>query len=288
MSARAKGIACIVASAFGFALMAFFVRLCDSYGGPVSCFQKSFFRNVIALAIALAVFAAERRRGGSAAVGGLLAPRALAAVTLRSVFGTIGIFANFYALSRIPIGEAMTLNKTAPFFTVLFAWLVLGERVAGRQFAWLLAAFAGAALVMKPGLRGDDAFAAGCALVGGLGAGLAYVCVRQLGRMKVGGAPIVLFFSTFSCLASLPFMALDLRPMTAAQVAIMLGAGAGAAIGQFGITAAYRFAEPRSIAVFDYTNVIFTALLGFIFLGQVPDALSVAGFAVILLAAWRI
>ncbi|MBQ6137600.1 MAG: EamA family transporter, partial [Kiritimatiellae bacterium] len=121
-----------------------------------------------------------------------------------------------------------------------------------------------------------------------LGAGLAYVCVRQLGRMKVGGAPIVLFFSAFSCLASLPCLALDLRPMTAAQVAIMLGAGAGAAIGQFGITAAYRFAEPRSIAVFDYTNVIFTALLGFVFLGQVPDALSVAGFAVILLAAWRI
>jgi hypothetical protein len=76
--------------------------------------------------------------------------------------------------------------------------------------------------------------------------------------------------------------------MTMAQVLILVGAGAGAALGQFGVTAAYRYAEPRSIAVYDYTNVIFTALFGFAFFGQVPDALSVVGFAVILLAAFGI
>ena len=63
-------------------------------------------------------------------------------------------------------------------------------------------------------------------------------------------------------------------------------AGVGAAIGQFGVTLAYRYAEPRSIAVYDYTNVIFTALFGFVFFAQVPDLLSVAGFVVILAAAF--
>ena len=76
-------------------------------------------------------------------------------------------------------------------------------------------------------------------------------------------------------------------PMTPAQVLIMLGAGVGAAIGQFGVTAAYRFAAPREVAVFDYTNVIFTSLFGFAFFGQVPDVASVAGFALIVLAAVR-
>ena len=52
MSSRGKGILAIVMSAFGFALMALFVRLCDDYGAPISSFQKSFFRNVVALAIA--------------------------------------------------------------------------------------------------------------------------------------------------------------------------------------------------------------------------------------------
>ena len=295
---RGKGIACIVASAFGFALMAFFVRLCDDFGGEITCFQKSFFRNVLALVIALVVFYRGRRseRTGAKGVGalGFLSPycpnslgcKATVALILRAVFGTVGIFANFYALSKIPIGEGMTLNKTAPFFTVLFSWIFLGERVSWRQFGHLLLAFAGAALVMKPGFRGGGTFAAAMALTGGLGAGLAYVCVHQLGRMKVNGAFIVLFFSAFSCLASLPFTAVDFRPMTIAQVLILVGAGAGAALGQFGVTAAYRYAEPRSIAVYDYTNVVFTALFGFAFFSQVPDALSVVGFAVILLAAF--
>lgn len=286
---RGKGIACIVASAFGFALMAFFVRLCDDCGGAVSCFQKSFFRNVIALMIALAVFCRERRRPAAAGVpsSGVPAPGAWAPLVFRSVFGTVGIFANFYALSRIPIGEAMTLNKTAPFFTVFFSWVLLGERVSRRQFACLALAFAGAVLVMRPGFRGGESFAAAVALVGGLGAGLAYVCVHQLGRLGVDAAFVVLFFSAFSCAASLPFVVFDFRPMTLGQVFVMLGAGAGAAIGQFGVTAAYRYAEPRSIAAYDYTNVIFTALLGFAFFAQVPDLLSVAGFAVILFAAVR-
>ena len=284
MSDRTKGILCIIASAFGFALMALFVRLCDDYGGEVSSFQKSFFRNAIALVIAVAVFAQGRR---SCAARGTLpeSARSWTALLFRSVFGLVGIFANFYALSKIPIGEAMTLNKTAPFFTVFFSWILLREKVTRRQLAYLCLAFVGAILVMKPGFRGVETFASICALVGGLGAGLAYVCVHELGRAKIDGAFIVLFFSAFSCLGSIPFMAHDFRPMTFAQVAIMLGAGAGAALGQFGVTAAYRYAEPRSIALYDYTNIVFTALLGFLFFGQIPDLVSVAGFVVIIIAA---
>lgn len=281
MSDRAKGILCIVASAFGFALMAMFVRLCDDYGGEISSFQKSFFRNAIALVIASAVFfrgrGAERSLPADAKSWGMLLGR--------SVFGLVGIFANFYALSRIPIGEAMTLNKTAPFFTVFFSWLLMGEKASRRQILYLVLAFTGALLVMKPGFRGEATFASVCALTGGLGAGFAYVCVHALGRRKVDGAFIVLFFSAFSCLGSLPFVVFGYSPMTPAQVAILLGAGAGAAIGQFGVTAAYRYAEPRSIALYDYANVVFTAMFGIAFFSQVPDFASVAGFLVILLAA---
>ena len=284
MSDRAKGMLCIIASAFGFALMAFFVRLCDDYGGEISSFQKSFFRNAIALVIAAGVFVRGRRAGGAAS--SLPADAKSWGMLLgRSAFGLVGIFANFYALSKIPIGEAMTLNKTAPFFTVFFSWLLMGEKASRRQIIYLVMAFAGALLVMKPGFRGEATFASVCALTGGLGAGLAYVCVHALGRRKVDGAFIVLFFSAFSCLGSLPFVVFGYSPMTPMQVAILLGAGAGAAIGQFGVTAAYRYAEPRSIALYDYTNVVFTALFGFAFFSQVPDVSSVAGFLVILMAA---
>ena len=277
-----RGSIAIIVSAFGFALMAVLVRLCDDYGGEVSSFQKSFFRNIIALMIAGGVFLGSRSHSDFS-----LTPKAWLTLIGRSIFGTIGIFANFYALSHIPVGEAMTLNKTAPFFTVIFSALIFKERISKRQMIFLMVAFLGASLVMKPSFRGDDLFAAMCAVTGGLGAGLAYVCVHALGRMKVNGALIVLFFSAFSSLASIPFMMVDLCPMTFLQIIIMTLAGVSAAIGQFGITLAYRYAEPRSIAIYDYTNVIFTAILGWIMFSQVPDMISVVGFIAIVFAAWK-
>lgn len=283
MTDRARAIACITASAFGFALMAMFVRLCDDCGGPVSSFQKSFFRNAIALIIAMAVFC----RGGSGRRGGRLLSswRAAAVLLLRSVVGTVGIFANFYALGKIPISDAQTLNKTAPFFTVLFAWLFLGERISRRQAAAIAAAFAGVVFVAKPGFVGVDSFALAVGLLGGVAAGGAYACIRKLGVYGTDGAFIVLFFSAFSCLSSVPFMIFDFAPMTAAQVLVLVGAGVGAAAGQFGITAAYRYAAPGSIAAFDYMNIVFTAALGFLFFAQVPDVWSVVGFLMIVCAA---
>ena len=284
MTDRTKGILCILASAFGFALMAMFVRLADDFGGEIGCFQKSFFRNAIALVIAVTVFAARRREDPAS----VRLPRTAAVwapLVLRALCGTLGIFANFYALSRVPIGEAMTLNKTAPFFTVLISWAFFGERMRLRQALTLLVAFAGVALVAKPGFAGAAAVPLLTGLVSGAMAGTAYACVHKLGILKVPGPFIVMFFSAFSCVASVPFAVCDFRPMTLAQTVILLAAGAGAAIGQFGITAAYRYAEPRSIAGFDYTSIVFSAALGFLAFGQVPDPLSTLGFVIILLAA---
>jgi drug/metabolite transporter (DMT)-like permease len=283
MTNRIKAVLSIIASAFGFALMALLVRLCDEYGAEISSFQKGFFRNFIAFAIAAAVFwkGAEARRGKKLLNGW----RPAAVLLLRSAVGTVGIFANFYALGKIPISDAQTLNKTAPFFTVLFAWIFLGEKITRRQLAAITLAFVGVLLVAKPGFERIDGFAVAMGVLGGVAAGGAYACLRKLGIYGLDGAFIVLFFSAFSCIVSVPFIAADFTPMTAVQVWILVGAGAGAALGQFGITAAYRFAAPGSIAVFDYTNIIFTAALGFLFFAQVPDLWSVIGYAAIILAA---
>ena len=291
MTGRAKGIAAVTASALGFALMAACVRLADDFGGPVSSFQKSFFRNVVALAIALAVFVRARllRRPGEGLFAGTgLSPKSLSLLLLRSALGTCGIFANFYALGLVPIADGQTLNKTAPFFTVAFAWLFLGEKATLRQVGALALAFAGVVFVAKPGFAGAAAFPLAVGLFGGACAGGAYACVRALRRHSVEPAFIVVFFSAFSCLASVPFMLARFDPMTWRQVATLFGAGAGAALGQFGITLAYGYAPPREIAVYDYSNILFTAALGLLLFGQVPDAWSVLGFAFILAAAFRL
>jgi len=297
LSSKAKGVLAITASAFGFALMALFVRLCDDYGGPVSAFQKGFFRNLVAFAIALTVFAREKVK-----VGGRGQQRnrqfrfststfnfnSFALLLLRAALGTIGIFANFYALGHITIAEGQTLNKTAPFFTVLFAWLFLGEKASRRQLLPLGLAFLGVVLIAKPGFAGASAYPLATGLLGGVCAGGAYACVRALRRRTVDPAFIVLFFSAFSCLAAVPFMLAGFDPMTWRQVLILFGAGAGAALGQFGITLAYGYAAPREVAVYDYSNILFTAAFGLLFFGQVPDGWSLVGLVAILLAAYRL
>ncbi len=277
MGDRGKGVCCILTSAIGFALMALFVRLCDDCGGPVSSFQKSFFRNIVAVTVAGVLFARMAPRRAVSVPRNVLWP-----LVWRSIFGTIGIFGNFYALSHIPLGDACMLNKLSPFAAVIASWMLLGERVTARQAVAVAVAFGGAMFVVKPGFAlAGETTAALAGLVGGISAGLAYTCVRRLGILKVEPSFIVLFFSGFSTLVTLPFLLFDYHPMTSAQVAVLLGAGISATAGQFGITAAYRFAQPRQLAVYDYTNVVFAALLGFAVFGQVPDVFSWLGMAII-------
>ena len=279
LSGKTKGILSIITSAFGFSLMALFVRLCDDYGSPISAFQKGFFRNLVAFAIALVVFLRTPRP-----LSLVPRPSSLFLLLARAILGTAGIFAHFYALGRISIAEGLTLNKTAPFFTVVFAWMFLGERAGRRQLLALAGAFLGVILIAKPGFAGASAFPLMIGLLSGIGAGGAYACVRALRRHTLSPSFIILFFSAFSCLASVPFMLAGFDPMTAEQVLILFGAGAGAAIGQFGITLAYGYAAPRDIAVFDYSGILFAAVFGYLFFGQIPDLMSIFGFMAILLA----
>ena len=269
--------------------MGMFVRLADDFGEAIPFTQKSFFRNIVAVVVAGVVFARMYGRAGARPSREGRGRVALQRdrmpwwpLVWRSVFGTIGIFGNFYALSHIPLGDACMLNKLSPFSAVVASWLLLGERVTVRQGIAVVVAFVGAMFVVKPGFAlAGETVAALAGLAGGIAAGLAYTCVRRLGILKVEPSFIVLFFSGFSTLVTLPFLLFDYHPMTWTQVAILFGAGVSATAGQFGITAAYRLAQPRELAVYDYTNVVFAALLGFAVFGQVPDIFSWIGIAII-------
>lgn len=99
------------------------------------------------------------------------------------------------------------------------------------------------------------------------------------------GAVIVAYFSGFSCLFTLPFLILDFHPMTIFQILCLLGAGAGAAGGQFAITAAYTHAPAREISVYDYSQLIFTTILGYFLFGDIPDGWSFLGYFIIIAMA---
>ncbi|MBE6848361.1 MAG: DMT family transporter [Ruminococcus sp.] len=269
-----RGILLIILSAFCFAFMNAFVKL----SGDLPSVQKSFFRNFIAFLIALVLLIKDRNnfRFQKEGMGYLL---------LRSVFGTIGILCNFYAIDQLVLSDASMLNKMSPFFTILFSWIFLKERLRPFQGIAVLTAFLGSLLIIKPTLDFTDFIGSAAGLFGGICAGFAYCMVRILGQKGMSKTFIVAFFSGFSCLVTLPFLMLNFHPMTWTQLLFLIGAGAAAAGGQFTITAAYCYAPAKEISVYDYSQIIFSTALGFLFFSEIPDGWSFLGYIIIIAAA---
>ena len=264
------GIIYIICSAFFFALMNMFVRM----AGDLPSVQKSFFRNLIAFFFALIIMKKDQ-------IPFTCKKENRSSLVLRATFGTLGILCNYYAVDHLVLSDASMLNKMSPFFAVLFSYVILKEKISLRQGAVVVGAFLGSLLVIKPTFANMDLLPSLIGLMGVLFAGAAYTFVRKLTTNGEKGPMVVCFFSGFSCLVTLPFLIFDYHPMTLAQLGILLLAGLSAAGGQFTITAAYTYAPAREISVYDYSQIIFAALLGFIVFGDVPDLLSWIGYAVI-------
>lgn len=269
-----RAIILIIISAFSFAMMNMFVHL----AGDLPATQKSFFRNLIAFIIAAAAIIKDK-------VPLKLERNAWLPLFSRALFGTIGILCNFYALDKLDLADASILNKMSPFFVIVFSIILLKEKITLPQFLFVFGALCGAMFVVKPSFSNASTLPALIALTGGICAGLAYTLVRLLGQRGVKGVLIVAFFSGFSCLFTLPFLIFDFRPMTLQQLLILIGAGVSAAAGQFTITAAYTNAPAREVSIYDYTQIIFAAGLGFLVFGQIPDMLSWLGYFIIIAMA---
>lgn len=270
MNQKNKGIGLILLSSFFFALMNLFVRL----SGNLPSIQKSFFRNFVAMLFAAAILWKERPEIS-------LDKTSKKYLLYRSICGTVGILCNFYAVDHLVLADASMLNKMSPFFAVLFGILILKERVSLFQGGCVIAAFTGVLFVVKPTGLHMELFPALVGLLGGLGAGVAYTYVRALGQRGVKGPFIVFFFSAFSCIVTLPYLLLQYHPMLPGQLALLLLAGLAAAGGQFTITAAYCCAPAREISVYDYSQILFSALLGYFVFGQVSDVFSWLGYGII-------
>ena len=240
MNTKNKAIVCILISAFGFSIM----NLCVKLSGDLPSIEKSFFRNLVAAIIAFILL--YRSKAGFSCK-----KENLPALILRAVLGTIGIFCNFYALSHMVLSDASMLNKLSPFFTLIFSYIFLKEKLSPFQCIAIVIAFIGSLFIIKPSFDLTATFPALCGFIGGVCAGGAYTCVRYLGIKGEKGPFIVFFFSAFSCLAALPYIIFFFEPMTLQQFLILIGAGAGAAVGQFGITAAYKYAPAREISIYD-------------------------------------
>lgn len=267
---KTKGIIHIVVAAFGFSVMSLFVKL----AGDLPAFQKAFFRNFIALIFITVMMLREN-------IGFAPKKENIPGLLGRSLCGTLGLLCNFYALGTLNLSDANMLNKLSPFFAIIFSIFLLREKPTAAQVLGVAVAFGGSLLIIKPGFADAQLIPALAGVLGGLGAGAAYTFVRKLGKKGENSKRIVFYFSAFSCLFCLPFLIVRYKSMTFLQTLYLIFAGTFACVGQLGITKAYLCAPAKEISVYDYTQVIFAALLGFFVFGDLPDIWSVLGYILI-------
>jgi drug/metabolite transporter (DMT)-like permease len=207
---------------------------------------------------------------------------------LRGLLGYGSLSCYFWAVQRLPLGDAVLLQYTHPVFVGLLAPLLLGEPTRRQHWPNVLMALAGVALVVGP--SGELRGAALVALVGSLCSGLAYMAVRDLARTE-HPLTILISFPVATIPGSLVATLAAGRaaiPHGAVEIGAHLAVFACAMIGQVALTAGLARADAARATAVSMTGPVFALIFGLTLFGTVPRPASLAGTALVLVALWRL
>lgn len=189
----------------------------------------------------------------------------------------------FAAFRLMPLADVVAITFSTPLFLTLLSIPLLGERVGPHRWAAVLAGFAGVLLMIRAGGGLGGGLASTGALLALASAAIGAILTIAVRRMTLTeSSPILVTYpalvTTLLSVALLPFG----WTIPDWQDALLLAAiGLGSGIGQFWWTQAFRFAPAAVAAPFSYLSMIWSMGLGYLFWGDVPSAMLVAGAAVV-------
>jgi drug/metabolite transporter (DMT)-like permease len=197
----------------------------------------------------------------------------------RAALQLAGTVCNFAALANLPLAEVRGIIFSAPLLITFFAALLLGEKVALRNWIALFAGFLGVLMIIRP-----EAVGSSWAALLAVGAAVC-ISLYQLLTRRFSDSETPLSSLFFTSLAGAVVMSLVMPVVwvapTAAHWILMLLLGACGAAGHFALIQAFKFERISAITPYSYTQLIWTALLGFIVFNEFPDAWAIGGMAVI-------
>ena len=196
---------------------------------------------------------------------------------LRSLVSGFVMVAYFYSITAMNLTDAVTIKQLSPFFIILLASLLLGEKISFKIAFIFILAFIGAVLVVKPGFR-SDIYPAIIGLLGAVLTAGSHVGLRQL-RLTDHPLVIVNYFGYTIGLLSFGVLLWQGNfciPSTSSLfILILLGlAGLG---GQIALTKAYQMAPTNMVSLYLYSQIIFSAFLGILFFKEIPDLFTIFG-----------
>lgn len=271
----------LVAAAL-FALMSVLVKHASTTFSPP---ELVFYRSVFGLLAIWGVIAIRHRQ--------LLAPlatRHLRAHLWRSLSGFTALVLFFYAIARLPLATAVTLNYTAPLFlAALSAWW-LRERHGRGLIGAVLLGFVGVLLLLQPQVQGQALLPALAGLVSGMLAATAYINVKNLGRLGESEWRVVFYFTLLSTAGGTAWMVIAGSHIPQpADWPWLIGIGVTATVAQLALTRAYHRGRTLTVGSLAYGTVGFSALYGALLFGEQLSLITWVGMIVVAAAGvWAV
>ena len=264
----------IVASAF-FAAMAGLIR----YGSEdLHPFQLAFLRSAFGLLFMLPWL----MKSGL----GALATDRIGLISVRGLTAAAAMFAFFWALSQMPLAEAVALSFTAPFFVTILAVIFLHEVVRARRWTAVAVGFIGAMVILRPG--GETiAWPALAVLFSTLMMAGSIICIKLLSRTEPASAIYVWMVIYLAPITFIPALFVWRNP-TWEQLGVAAGIGFAGTVGHLLVTRAFGMADTTALMPFDFARLIFSAIVGFFFFSQIPDVWTGIGATIIAAAGFYI
>lgn len=263
----------MVVSAFFFALMGVFVKQGSAH---FSFLELVFWRTAIS-AIILVIM--------GSITGGSLKTQYFKAHFLRALFGYGGVLLFFYAMTKLPLATAVTLNYTSPMFLALLSFLCLKEQVSINVVIGLCLGFVGILLLLQPDFQGDEWIAGMMGLGSGFLAALAYLQVRELAQLGEPEWRIVLYFALISTAIGAVLVSVSQwHQIDIANVSYLLGLGVTATIAQLALTRAYKVGRKFFVASLSYLAVICSCVFSVLLFGDILHEQDILAIAIIIIS----
>ena len=246
--------------------------------GEIPTMELVFFRNLIALIVLVPIV---RRQGV-----GLPDRSQMPVYTLRVLFAYGAMVMLFYALARMPIADVYALQYMIPLFTILLAVVVLKQKSNIHSWIACFVGFAGALIVMRPGIIEVTLASAAALMTAFMHAG-SNTTIKILARRDSAEAITLWTNLGMMPLALVPALFLWVTP-TAEQWPIVIGIGVVSSIGGYCFTLSVSAADARIVQPFQFSRMIFATAIGWIMFSELPDLWTWVGAAVIFGASYYI
>ncbi|WP_319582509.1 DMT family transporter [uncultured Pseudodesulfovibrio sp.] len=205
----------------------------------------------------------------------------------RGLLGFGAMFADFYAIVHLPLADALVLIFSHPITVALLAWLLMGEALSKGGMLAILTSVAGVALVCRP----DFLFGAGspdlntwgllAALLSVFLTSWAILAVRVLAKTE--RPAVVMLYPPIAISLLSPLFADGWVMPTLAEWGVLCGVGLFMNLGQFFMTKGYAIESAARISGVSTLEIVFAAVWGLMFLGEIPDMWTIGGGMLIVL-----